>query len=287
VTGDTDTDNTGISGMERAANARLLHSAQPLTLTLDIRVQEAAAAALRAGPPAYGSAAVVMDMQGQLLGMASWPQIDPADRQQPLVFNRATLGVYELADLSDLFLFAWAQESNSADEFTEFPGAFLNRMGLLQRLSLPFETTAPLLNRPEEGAEFELGRDLAISPLQLAAALTALVNGGEYYPPALVPPQAGAAPAGTRVITQETSARLRAKLAGVPVTGIAQKMRSSGYSSDDLVASAVAIFPADAPRFLVFVLIDDIKYTGANRSREAAARAVARIGASVGIILGK
>ena len=105
--GFTDVDNRGLAGIEKAVGAELRRRAAaqggPLSLSLDIRVQHALAEALDETMTAHravGAAGIVMDVEsGELLALVSLPSFDPKapDRSGTnALFNRATLGTYEL-----------------------------------------------------------------------------------------------------------------------------------------------------------------------------------------------
>ena len=105
--GFTDVDNRGLAGIEKAVDeelrARAAAQRGPLALSLDIRVQHALAEALHSTMTAHravGAAGLVMDVEnGELLALVSLPSFDPKapDRSGVnAVFNRATLGTYEL-----------------------------------------------------------------------------------------------------------------------------------------------------------------------------------------------
>ena len=117
--GFTDVDNRGLAGVEKAADAELRRRAQahsgPLALSLDIRVQHALAQALQDTMTAHralGAAGMVMDVEtGELLALVSLPSFDPkAPDRSPAetLFNRATLGTYELGSTFKPFTVAAA-----------------------------------------------------------------------------------------------------------------------------------------------------------------------------------
>lgn len=117
VVGTTDVDNIGTSGIEKKFDSQLRDSANPLQLTLDIRVQHIMRHALQQAVTdfqAIGGAGMVMDVStGAMLAMVSLPDFDPHDNgnsNDPARFNRATLGVYELGSTFKLFTAAQALE---------------------------------------------------------------------------------------------------------------------------------------------------------------------------------
>ena len=152
---------------------------------------------------------------------------------------------------------------------------FLDRLGLLRPAAIEIpEVARPLLPQPwSEIATMTVGfgHGLAVSPLQLTAAVAAVVNGGVFHRPTLI---AGTRSPGTRVILARTSAELRGLMrrvveettgrkAAVPgyaiggKTGTAEKPGPNGYRRDALLSSFVAAFPIDRPRFVVFAMLDE------------------------------
>ncbi len=158
--------------------------------------------------------------------------------------------------------------------------AFLDRLGLLSRptLELP-EIGTPLVPerwRQVEAVTISYGYGLAVSPVQLARGIAALVNGGVLPEPTLVKRAPGTVPAGQRVISEQTSRTMRALMRRVVEqgtgsradargylvggkTGTARKAggRSGGYRDGALLSSFVGVFPVDAPRYLVLAILDE------------------------------
>ena len=127
VLGYTDIDGRGVAGMERAFDKELSDAAtrgQPLTLSIDSRVQQALEHELSAAMAkfsAIGAAGVVMDVHtGEVLAMTSLPEINPnmpGASPPEARFNRATQGVYELGSTFKPFTVAMAMESGVIKSF--------------------------------------------------------------------------------------------------------------------------------------------------------------------------
>jgi cell division protein FtsI (penicillin-binding protein 3) len=127
VLGYTDIDGHGVAGMERAFDKYLSDPAtrgQPLTLSIDSRVQQALEAELSDAMThfsAIGAAGVVMDVHtGEVLAMTSLPKLNPNAAGQgsdDARFNRATLGVYELGSTFKPFTVAMAMDSGIIRSF--------------------------------------------------------------------------------------------------------------------------------------------------------------------------
>ena len=123
--GFTDVDNRGLAGVEKAVDEELRRRAEahqgPLALSLDIRIQHVLAEALAETMTAHravGAAGMVMDVEsGELLALVSLPSFDPKgpDRSgADALFNRATLGTYELGSTFKPFTIAMALDHGIA-----------------------------------------------------------------------------------------------------------------------------------------------------------------------------
>lgn len=153
------------------------------------------------------------------------------------------------------------------------------------------------------------GHGVAITPLHLANAYAALVNGGVWRPTTLLKVEPGKAPAGRRVFSEETSRRMRQLLRlnvlhggggngeapGYRVggkTGTAEKSGARGYSKKVNVSTFAAAFPMDDPRYVVIAMLDAPKatadtfgYTTAGWvSAPIVSKVIARSGPLLGVI---
>ena len=153
------------------------------------------------------------------------------------------------------------------------------------------------------------GHGIAVTPLHLASAYAALVNGGIWRPATLVKLDPGQATPGRRVFKASTSARMRqllrlivdigtgkkANAVGYRVggkTGSAEKPGAGGYRRTSLVATFAAAFPMDHPRYVVIAMLDEPQGTAATSGQRTAAwnaapvvgRLVPRIGPLLGIM---
>ncbi len=117
------------------------------------------------------------------------------------------------------------------------------------------------------------GHSIQVTPLHLASAYAALVNGGIWRPATLLKLGPGDEPTGRRVFSEATSARMRQLLrmivssgtgnrADAPgyrvggKTGSAERVVNGSYASHSITATFVAVFPMDRPRYVVLVMID-------------------------------
>ncbi len=155
---------------------------------------------------------------------------------------------------------------------------FLGRLGMLKpaTIELP-ELAAPQVPNPWRDINVmtvAFGHGIAVTPLQLVVGVSALVNGGMLRPATILKRAPDDVPAGERVISAKTSEQVRglmrlvveggtAKLANVPgyfvggKTGTADKNVHGRYRKDMRVSSFVGAFPINAPKFVVYVMLDE------------------------------
>jgi cell division protein FtsI (penicillin-binding protein 3) len=123
VVGYTGIDNAGFAGIERGLDETLKDHPDALQLSLDLRIQYVLREELQRvidDFSAKGAAGLIMDVNtGEVLSMVSLPDFDPnhpgaADPDHPAIsvadrmFNRDTLGVYELGSIFKIFTVAMA-----------------------------------------------------------------------------------------------------------------------------------------------------------------------------------
>lgn len=153
------------------------------------------------------------------------------------------------------------------------------------------------------------GHGIAITPLQLANGYATLVNGGVWRPATLLKVAPGRAPAGRRVFSEATSARMRQMLRLIVMygtgrkgdapgyrvggkTGTAEAASAGGYDRSRNVATFVAAFPMEAPRYVVLAMLDSPLGTRETFGFKTAAwnaapvvgRVIARTGAMLGVV---
>jgi cell division protein FtsI (penicillin-binding protein 3) len=146
------------------------------------------------------------------------------------------------------------------------------------KLRLPRDWTRP------SSASLAIGYELAVTPLQLAAAYGAIANGGVLLQPTLI--REVRDPSGAvryrhrpepvrRAVTPEVAARLRDLLRGVveaggtgeraalanfqlaAKTGTSRRVVDGRYAPGQYTASFAALFPADDPQLVVVMKIDN------------------------------
>ena len=152
------------------------------------------------------------------------------------------------------------------------------------------------------------GHGVAVTPLHLAGAYAAMVNGGIWRPATLHKLAPGEAPKGRRVFKESTSSRMRQLLRAIAIygtgknadapgyrvggkTGSAEKPGAGGYRRTELISTFAAAFPMDNPRFVVVAMLDEPRGTVASSFQRTAAwnaapivgRLVPRIGPMMGV----
>ncbi len=177
----------------------------------------------------------------------------------------------------------------------------LRDLGFGTPTGVPFPSEAGgTLMMPDEWtrmspASLAMGYEIAVTPVQLAAAYAAIANGGELLEPTIV--REIRDPAGAvrfrherrvvrRVMSEEIAATVRGMLVGAVEegtgggaglgsfsvagkTGTARVARGGRYAASEYTASFVGFFPADEPQYVVLVKID--RPTGAYYGGQTAA----------------
>jgi cell division protein FtsI (penicillin-binding protein 3) len=157
--------------------------------------------------------------------------------------------------------------------------AFLKKLGQLDRLrtELP-ESAEPLV--PAHWGELNtvtiaFGHGLSVAPLQAAMGVAATVNGGLLIKPTFLKrTRAQALAIAKRVIKPQTSRDMRyllrlnavkgtgtfANIEGYYVggkTGTAEKVVNGRYAKHKLLTDFMAVLPADNPKYLVLIMLDE------------------------------
>lgn len=131
------------------------------------------------------------------------------------------------------------------------------------------------------------GHGLSSSPLHLAAGYASLLNGGTLVEPTLIKrdtPQTG-----PRVISESVSASVRDMLRQVVVRGTASfgevegydvggktgtadkpKERGGGYYDDKVISTFAAVFPANDPKYILIVTLDEPSENSGEKPRRTA-----------------
>jgi cell division protein FtsI (penicillin-binding protein 3) len=127
LVGQIDSDNIGISGIEKSQNTLLRETKIPLQLTLDSDIQFLVRKELLRFNNIFqtkGSAAVLMNIHnGNILSLVSLPDFDPNKRENikdKNYINKITKGVYELGSVFKTFTLAAALDENLIEVDTKF-----------------------------------------------------------------------------------------------------------------------------------------------------------------------
>lgn len=160
---------------------------------------------------------------------------------------------------------------------------YLAEWGLLKRAPVELtESARPILPRKWNEstlASASFGHAISVTPLQLAAAMQVMVNGGRYIP-LTIRKHEGPPPQGRRVLSETTSRHMldlmrlnvtngsgrKADAHGLRVggkTGTGEKVVNGRYDHFYNVSSFAAVFPTDGPidvqRYFVLILMDEPK----------------------------
>ncbi|HKY83169.1 MAG TPA: penicillin-binding protein 2 [Sphingobium sp.] len=153
------------------------------------------------------------------------------------------------------------------------------------------------------------GHGIAVTPLHLATAYAALVNGGIWRPATMRKLHANEVPEGHRVFSAATSARMRQLLRMIVAagtgrsadakgfrvggkTGSAEKPEEGRYNKSSLVTTFASAFPMDNPRYVVLTMMDEPKgnaqtfglRTAAWTAAPVVKRVVERVGPMLGVL---
>jgi cell division protein FtsI (penicillin-binding protein 3) len=283
-----------------------------------------------------GATAIVVDPRSsQILAMANWPPVDPADLSSASsedLLNRATGFTYEPGSTFKAFTVSAALEEKEVTPETTFTlppqlqvadrtiedaeargtvtlsvaeilshssnvgaatiglqmGAekfsrWINRFGFGRPTGVQFPGEEQGLVLPLDEysgstmGNLPIGQGLSVTPMQMVAGYTAIANGGMLKRPQLIEKIDGepvGEPKGRRVIDAEVASQVRTMLEGVLApggtasevsvpgytlagkTGTAEVAENGTYSKTKYVASFIGFAPAQDPRLLVAVIVD-------------------------------
>ncbi|MBI1364031.1 MAG: penicillin-binding protein 2 [Proteobacteria bacterium] len=153
---------------------------------------------------------------------------------------------------------------------------FLDELHLLDRTDVGFSHVATALT-PQRWKRIQtmtiaFGHGIAVSPVNMVAAVSTLVGDGNWREPSLIRDRAHAAP--QRVVKPATVERMRnimrdvvengtatrAKVLGYDIggkTGTAEKNENGAYLKDKHLASFVGVVPLDKPRLVTLIMVDE------------------------------
>ncbi len=312
---------------------------EDIQLTLDPVIQRETERVLAGVGETYspkGATAIVVDPRSsQVLAMANWPPVDPADLSEVSnedLLNKATGFTYEPGSTFKSFTIAAALEEKKVTPTSEFVlppvlqvadrtiedaeprgtetmsvatilahssnvgaatigtevgaekfDAWIRRFGFGRPTGVqyPAEEQGLLLNLDEYSGSTlgneSMGQGLSVTPIQMVAGYTAIANGGRLRPPQLIKrigDEPVHEPKGRRVISPQVAAEIREMLEGVLApggtasevsvpgyslagkTGTAEVAENGTYSETKYVASFIGFAPAQNPRLLAAVIVD-------------------------------
>jgi cell division protein FtsI (penicillin-binding protein 3) len=195
--------------------------------------------------------------------------------------------------------------------------AWLRSMGMFDRIGIELpEAARPLIPSAQNWREVVtmtvgFGHGIAVSPLHIVRGTAAIANGGVLLRPTILAIDPDSGPVeGTRVMQPGTSDTMRklmrlvvtdgfGKSAEVPgyypggKTGTAEKVAAhGGYRKHTNVAAFMSVFPMNAPRYAVYMMLDEPHANASTHgyatagwvAAPAAGRVIARIGPMFGML---
>ena len=197
--------------------------------------------------------------------------------------------------------------------------AWLKMMGMFARS--PIELPGAIAPQYQPAATWKeatvmtvgFGHGIAIEPLQVVRGTAAVINGGILVRPTILalPPDArpDTTALGVRVMQDSTSQIMRklmrlvvtvgtgtkAEVPGYYVggkTGTAEKVGAHGYRKHTNVSAFMSVFPMNAPRYAVYMMLDEPHgdkasagySTGGMVAAPAAGRVIARVAPMLGLL---
>ena len=159
--------------------------------------------------------------------------------------------------------------------------SFLKSLGLLA--ATPIELVEGSTAKPQFPSKWSeiatmtisYGHGVSGSPLHLAAAYSAIVNGGTFVSPTIL--QKAVSEVGARIISKNVSDQLRSMLrdvvrtpegtanlgevSGYSVggkTGTAEKIsKTGGYDAERVLATFASFFPSEDPKYVLIITLDE------------------------------
>ncbi len=127
ILGQIDSDNNGISGLEKSLDKELKNKKKPIELTVDKDLQYLIREEMIKFNEIFstkGSASILMNVNnGEILSLVSLPDFDPNQRKKITdknFINRVNKGVYEFGSVFKTFTLAAALNENIIETNTEF-----------------------------------------------------------------------------------------------------------------------------------------------------------------------
>lgn len=338
ILGYTDTDSRGLAGVERYFDSVLRkNNNESLTLSVDVRLQYIIRNILVDAVKQYkaaGAAVVLLNINNcEILSMSSLPDFDinnPKIAKENELFNRISLGLYEMGSIFKSFIIASALDSKSIniDDVFEVKDGFkiadkiihdirprngkmtideifmhssnigtiqiaakigqelqfdyLKKMGLFDPLSIEIaEKATPIFPKKDKwnnitSATVSYGYGVSVTPIHMVEGIASIVGDGCRCRATLIKNRSID---NKEKILDRSTTEIMKYLFNVAVqrgtgmraivpryeisgkTGSANKVVDGSYNNDIGIASFVAIFPSDDPKYLLFIMIDEPKRT--------------------------
>jgi cell division protein FtsI (penicillin-binding protein 3) len=191
--------------------------------------------------------------------------------------------------------------------------AWLRSMGMFDRVPVELrEADRPQFHSPAAWGEavnytVGFGHGISVTPLHVVVGTAAVANGGLLLRPTILAQEPGTQPDESRVMQQSTSDVMRrlmrlvvtsgfGKKAEVPgyfpggKTGTAEKNTGHGYKKHANVSAFMCVFPMQAPRYAVYMMLDEphgnAATGGYSTAGQVAAPAAGKVITRIGPILG-
>jgi len=244
------------------------------------------------------------------------------DASRPIQIGRFTISDFEGKKRWLYFPEVIAYSSNiGAAHIAQTVGAerqraWMRNMGMLNRISVELpEASVPIVQTAQAWKEIvtltvAFGHGISVSPLHVVRGTAAIANNGIKVRPTLVALDPGAMPTDSeRVMRPETSDTMRrlmrlvvtdgfgkkAEVAGYypgGKTGTAEKSGRGGYKKHANVTAFTSVFPMNAPRYAVYMMLDEPKANASTYGyatagwvvAPSAGRVIARIGPMLGML---
>ena len=246
---------------------------------------------------------------------------DSFDASRPIHIGRFTINDFEGKKRVLMFPEVLAYSSNlGAAQIAKLVGAerqraWLRGMGMFNRVGIELpEAARPLVQSAANWKEIAtltvgFGHGISVSPMHVVKGTAAIANGGIIRNPTILALPAGEIAEGDRIMQQATSDLMRrlmrlivtdgfgktAEVAGYypgGKTGTAEKAGKAGYKRKANVAAFMGVFPMNAPRYAVYMMLDEAKgnkstygyATAGWVAAPAAGKVIARIGPMLGMM---
>ena len=209
---------------------------------------------------------------------------DKFDVSQPIKYGRFTINDYHKINKKITVEEIFTQSSNIGtvkivQSITpEIQKKYFNDLGLTKKVNLDFPSLSfPIF--PKRWSKINLytisyGHGIALSPIHISNAVSAIVNGGVLQKPSLI--KLKSTPQGKKIFKKSTSNIINQFLKNTVAngtgrnaatkfieiggkTGTAEKPENGRYNKNKTITSFISTIPADKPQYTILILIDEPK----------------------------